>query len=124
MNSVVIIGNLGATPELRYTESGTAVTNLSVATNESYNNAEGERVDQTEWHRVVVWGKQAETCCKFLEKGRQVAVQGKIKTREWTTDEGEKRYTTEIVARNVKFLSGGSSQLTEDSEDDLNDIPF
>lgn len=109
LNKAMIIGNLGVDPELRYTQSGTAVANLRIATNERWTDKSGEKQERTEWHRVVVFGRQAETCEKYLKKGRQVYVEGRLQTKEWQDRDGNKRYTTEIVATNVTFLSGGSS---------------
>lgn len=108
LNKVMIMGNLGAKPELRSTQSGTSVTTLRVATNESYTDSEGARQDKTEWHSVVVWGKTAENCEKYLDKGRTVLVEGKLQTREWEDGEGNKKYSTEIVASSVQFIGGGS----------------
>lgn len=113
VNLVMIVGNLGADPELRYTGAGTAVVNLRLATNEKYKDKEGSMIERTEWHRVVVWGDQAENCAKYLEKGRSAAVKGKLLTREWEDDAGLKRYTTEIIADNfggVTFLGGGDRE--------------
>jgi single-strand DNA-binding protein len=108
VNKAIIIGNLGADPEVRYTQSGTAVANLSIATNERWTDKSGEKQEKTEWHRVVVFGKTAENCEKYLGKGRQVYVEGRIQTNEWTDKDGNTKYTTEIVARDVTFLSGGN----------------
>lgn len=108
LNKAMIIGNLGADPEVRYTKSGSAVSNLSVATNEKWTDKSGQRQERTEWHRVVVFGKTAENCSKYLKKGRQVYVEGRIQTNDWEDKDGNKRYTTEIVAQNVTFLSGGN----------------
>lgn len=107
LNRVMIMGNLGAKPELRYTKSGTGVTTLRVATNESYTDSEGQKQDKTEWHSVVVWGKTAENCEKYLDKGRTVLVEGKLQTREWEDDSGNKKYITEVVANSVQFVGGG-----------------
>lgn len=104
LNRVHIIGNLGQDPELRYTQNQTAVVTLSIATTEYRTNESGERDSQTTWHRVVVWSKQAENCSKYLKKGRQVYIEGKLQTRQWEDQSGSKRYTTEIVAQNVQFL--------------------
>jgi len=107
LNKVMVMGNLGQDPELRHTASQTAVVTLSVATTD-YRMVDGQRQDQTEWHRVVVWGKQAENCSKYLQKGRTVFIEGRLQTRAWEDKEsGAKRYTTEIVAQNVKFIGGG-----------------
>jgi len=105
LNKALLIGNLGKDPELRFTTAGKAVCNFSVATSESYTDAQGQKVEKTDWHNVVVWEKQAENCKKYLSKGSKVFVEGKIQTREWEDKQGGKRYTTEIVAQTVKFLS-------------------
>ena len=111
-NKVILIGNLGRDPELRYTQSGQAVVNFTLATGESWTDKSGERVERTEWHRIVVWGKTAETCNQYLSKGRTVYIEGRIQTREWEDKDGNKRYTTEINASTVNFIgprtSGGS----------------
>ncbi len=104
LNRVHIIGNLGQDPELRYTQNKTAVCTLNIATTEYRTNESGEKDSQTTWHRVVVWSKQAENCSKFLKKGRQVYIEGKLQTRQWEDQSGNKRYTTEVVAQNVQFL--------------------
>ena len=105
VNKAILIGNLGRDPEIRYTQSGMAVANFTLATNESWSDKEsGERRERTEWHRIVVFGKMGETCGKYLSKGRQVYVEGRIQTREWEDRDGNKRYTTEIVASDVRFL--------------------
>ncbi|MEO1230660.1 MAG: single-stranded DNA-binding protein, partial [Myxococcota bacterium] len=104
LNKVMLIGNLGGDPEVRYTASGSAVANFNIATSEQWNDKNGERQERTEWHRIVVWGRQAEHCGEYLRKGRSVHVEGRIQTREWNDKEGNKRYTTEIVAQNVTFL--------------------
>jgi len=109
VNKVILIGHLGQDPELRHTGSGTAVCNLSLATDESYTKDSGERVERTEWHRIVAWGRLAETCEQYLEKGRQVYVEGSLQTREWEDNDGNTRRTTEVKARTVQFLSGGDS---------------
>lgn len=106
VNRVMIMGNLGADPELRHTPAGQSVTTLSVATTRAYTDREGLEQKATEWHRVVVWGKQAETCAHYLSKGRGVFVEGRLATRSWEDHNGEKRYATEIVASSVQFLGG------------------
>ena len=108
LNKAMIIGNLGADPEVRHTQSGSAVANLSVATNEKWTDKSGQKQERTEWHKVTVWGKQAESCEKYLTKGRRVYVEGRIQTRDWEDKDGNKRYTTEIVAHTVTFLGGDS----------------
>ncbi|HEY5675243.1 MAG TPA: single-stranded DNA-binding protein [Myxococcales bacterium] len=110
VNKVILIGNLGRDPEVRYTPSGQAVANFTVATNEAWTDKAGQKQERTEWHRVVVWGKAAENCGEYLSKGRQVYVEGRLQTREWTNKEGAKQYTTEVVANpvgGVVFLAGG-----------------
>ncbi len=112
LNKVILIGNLGRDPELRYTQSGQAVANFTLATTESITKRDGEREDRTEWHRIVAWGKLAEICGEYLSKGRQIYVEGRIQTREWEDKEGNKRWTTEIVARNMQML-GRRSEGTD-----------
>jgi len=110
INKVILIGHLGADPEVRYTAGGSAVANLRIATTERFKDRDGNQQEKTEWHRVVVWGQQAEHCGQYLTKGRQVYIEGSIETREWTDKEGTKRYTTEIKARSVVFLGSGDGQ--------------
>ena len=107
VNKVILIGNLGADPELKYTPSNRAVCNLSLATNEVFKDKAGARQERTEWHRITVWGEQAETCSKYLGKGRSVYVEGRLQTRSWDDKDGKKRYSTDIVADRVVFLGGG-----------------
>jgi single-strand DNA-binding protein len=107
VNKVILIGNLGADPELKYTPSNRPLCNLSVATNEVFKDKSGQRQERTEWHRVTVWGEQAEACSKYLAKGRSVYVEGRLQTRSWDDKEGKKRYSTDIVADRVQFLGGG-----------------
>jgi single-strand DNA-binding protein len=107
VNKVILIGNLGRDPEVRYTPGGQAVANFTIATNEAWTDKSGQKQERTEWHRIVVWGKQAELCGEYLSKGRQVYIEGRLQTREWTNKEGAKQYTTEVVANQVVFLSGG-----------------
>lgn len=107
VNKAILVGNLGRDPEVSYTQSGTARCRFPLATGESYTNNAGERIDRTEWHNIVVWGKQAETVGKYLQKGRQVFVEGRIQTRSWDDEKtGQKRYMTEINAQRVIFLGG------------------
>ena len=108
VNKVILVGNLGADPELKYTPSNRAVCNLSVATNEVWKDKSGQKQEKTEWHRVNVWGEQAENCSKFLAKGRMVYVEGRLQTRSWDDNDGKKRYSTEVVADRVVFLGGGA----------------
>ncbi len=109
LNKVILLGNLGQDPDLKYTQSGTAVCSLRVATNESWMDRQGERQEKTEWHSVVVWDKQAENCEQYLSKGRTVLVEGKLQTRKWEDQNGNDRYSTEIVASRVQFVGGGES---------------
>jgi single-strand DNA-binding protein len=107
VNKVILVGNLGKDPEVRYTPGGQAVANFNIATNENWTDKAGQKQERTEWHRIVVWGKQAELCAEYLSKGRQVYLEGRLQTREWNNKEGVKQYTTEVVANQVVFLSGG-----------------
>ncbi len=139
VNKVIIIGNLGQDPETRYMPSGSAVTNLRVATNESWKDKQtGEQKDRTEWHRVAMFGRLAEIAAEYLRKGSQVYIEGKLRTRKWQDKDGNDRYTTEIVADEMQMLSGRSgggapamsdsppaSAAVQPSGDDFDDdIPF
>ena len=104
LNKVMIIGNLGADPEMRYTADGNALTSFRVAASRSYSGPDGERREETEWFSVVTWRKLAEQCSQFLQKGRRVYVEGRLRTRSWDTPEGQRRYRTEVVAERVLFL--------------------
>ncbi len=106
VNKAILIGNLGADPEVRFTPGGQAVANFRIATSESWTDKSGQKQERTEWHRIVVWGKLAELCGEYLAKGRQVYVEGRLQTREWTDKEGKKNYTTEVVANQVTVLGG------------------
>ena len=106
VNKVMILGRLGQEPELKYTPSGAAVCNFSLATSENWVDKSGQKQERTEWHRVVVWGKLGELCNQYLAKGRQAFVEGRLQTRQWEDKNGQKRYTTEINATNVQFLGG------------------
>jgi len=110
VNKVILVGNLGADPELKYTPSNRPVCNLSVATNEVFKDKGGQRQERTEWHRVTVWGEQAENCSKYLAKGRSIYVEGRLQTRSWDDKEGKKRYSTDVVADRVVFLGGGGGE--------------
>ena len=140
VNKVMLIGNLGRDPEIRYTTSGQAVANFTLATTEKYTNKAGDKQEDTEWHRIVAWGRLAEICGEYLTKGRMVYIEGSIRTRSWEDKEGNTRWTTEIVARNMQMLGGqgGRSEASSapdekapadfDIEDDSfgsdDDIPF
>lgn len=113
VNKVIILGNLGRDPELRYTASGQAVANFSVATSDRWTDKNsGQPQERTEWHRIVVWGKQGENCGKYLKKGRSVYIEGRLQTREYPDpkDPSQKRYTTEIIASAVQFLGSGRDE--------------
>ena len=107
VNKVILVGNLGKDPEVRFTPSGRAVAKFPLATTDSWTDQENSRQERTEWHNVVVWGKQAESCGQYLAKGRQVYVEGAIRSRSYDDKEGNKRYITEVVAQRIQFLGGG-----------------
>lgn len=107
VNKVILIGNLGRDPEVRFTPSGRAVARFPLATTDSWMDQESGRQERTEWHNIVVWGKQAESCGQYLAKGRQVYIEGSIRSRSYDDKDGNKRYVTEIVAQRVQFLGGG-----------------
>ena len=136
LNRVMIIGRLGADPDLRYTQSGQPVCSLRVATDESYTDKDGNRVERTEWHSVVVFQRAAENCNQYLRKGSLVYVEGKLATRKWQDQNGQERYTTEIRAERVQFLdrkeNGGQKPAQRQERgkaqatvmDDMDTIPF
>ena len=128
VNKVILVGNLGKDPEVRYLDSGVAVANFSLATTENYKNKEGERVSQTEWHNIVLWRGLAEVAEKWLKKGSSVYVEGKIRTRKWEDKEGNTRYSTEILGDNMTMLGGKptseSSAESVVSSDKKDDLPF
>ena len=137
VNKVILIGNLGADPEMRYTQSGTAVANFRIATSERFKDQSGEWQERTEWHRVVFFGRTAEVCGEYLTKGKQVYVEGRLQTRSWEDKDGNTRYTTEVVGREMKMLGlkgdgngpprGRSSRPgppPEQPDDFEDDIPF
>jgi len=122
VNKVILLGRLGQDPELKYTPSGAAVCNFSLATSEVWNDKNsGQKQERTEWHRVVVWGKLAELCNQYLAKGRQAFVEGRLQTRSWDDKAGQKRYTTEINATTVQFIGAqtgaGAGSFTQDGGD-------
>lgn len=119
VNKVILIGNLGADPEIRFTASGSAVANLRLATSETWTGKDGQKQEHTEWHRIVAFGRLAEICRDYLNKGSRIYIEGRIQTRSWEDQTGNKRYTTEIVAREMKMLSpkgasGGGQQISYD----------
>ena len=110
VNKAIILGRLGQDPELRYTPSGRPVANFNVATDSVWKDREGQQQKHTEWHRIVVWGTQAETCNRFLNKGREVFIEGEIRSRSYDDKDGNKRYITEIIARDVRFVGGSGGR--------------
>ena len=138
VNKVILIGNLGADPEVRFTTSGTAVANMRLATTEKWTDKNGQKQEQTEWHRLVVFGRLAEICRDYLNKGSRIYVEGRLQTRSWEDQGGNKRYTTEIVVREMKMLSpkggsgGGGQQISYDDIEPVaepmgpapDDVPF
>ena len=114
VNKVILLGNLGADPELKSTPSGQSVCSLRIATSEKYKDKDGNQQEKTEWHKVVVWGKLADLVNQFCKKGKQVYLEGKLQTRKWQDKDGKDQYTTEIVADNVKFLGGAGGASNEE----------
>jgi single-strand DNA-binding protein len=136
VNKVILVGNLGADPEVRYLNTGMAVANFRMATTQNVKNREGERQARTEWHRVVAFGRLAEICGEYLNKGKQVYIEGRLQTRSWDDRDGNKRWTTEIIATNMQMLgSPGDQKVMEGEMPDIeeptdvganqeDDIPF
>lgn len=142
VNKVILLGRLGADPELKTISNGNSVARFNLATSESWVDKEGQRQERTEWHRIVVWGRVGELAAKRLSKGKQVFIEGRIQTRTWEDQQGQKRYTTEVVANSVQFLEpsaersegsydrgGYNNQITQDygpepSFDSSEEIPF
>ena len=114
INKAILVGRLGRDPEVRYTTSGTPVANFSLATDEFWNDQSGERQRRTEWHRIVVWSRLAEICEKYLRKGSLIYIEGRIQTQEWDDRDGNRRRTTEIVAREMKMLDSRSDRIGGD----------
>jgi single-strand DNA-binding protein len=133
VNKVILVGNLGADPELRYTNTGTAVANFRIATNDQWTDKNGEKQERAEWHNIVAWGKLGEVCGRYLKKGRPVYVEGRLQTRSWEDQSGNKRYTTEVVAQVMQMLGrpgeaseqdgGWESKSQSAPTEDLPDIP-
>lgn len=137
INKVMLIGNLGRDAELRYTPGGAAVATLNLATTETFKDKQGQKKEATEWHRIVVWGKTAETLNDYLKKGKSIYVEGKLQTRKWKDKDGKDNYTTEVRGDRVVLLSGGGNGgptggkhlrdedvLRDDREADESDIPY
>ena len=137
VNKVILVGRLGADPEVRYTNTGTPVANFNIATSSSFTDKSGERTERTEWHRIVAFGKLAEICGEYLAKGKQIYIEGRLQTRDWEDRDGNKRKTTEIVANTMQMLGSAGDQVRSGGSDlgpppgdampDINtedDIPF
>ena len=128
LNKVLLIGHLGADPESRFTTSGNAVTNFNLATNESWRSTEGDTKEKTEWHRVVLFGKMAETAAEYMKKGQLVFIEGRLQTRSWEDKDKVKRYTTEILCDNFTMLGrkgdGGSAEASSKDAEQDDDLPF
>lgn len=113
VNKVILVGRLGADPDVKQLSSGKSVCQLSLATSESWMDRDGQKQEKTEWHRIVVWGKMADVCGRHLSKGRQIYAEGRLQTRSWEDQQGQKRYTTEIVANTVQFLGSNNSERSQ-----------
>lgn len=138
VNKVILVGNLGRDPELKYTAGGQAVATLNLATSRRFKDRDGNQQEQTEWHRIVAWGRTAEVVNQYARKGRQLYVEGRLQTRQWEDRDGHKRYTTEVVADSIQLLGprggssegggggGGESSYAEPTEPPItdDDIPF
>ncbi len=133
VNKVILVGNLGKDPEVKYTAGGVPVANFTIATSEKWTDKNGEKQERTEWHRIVAWRKLAEICGEYMSKGKQVYIEGKLQTRSWEDKDGQTRYTTEIMADNIVLLgrkgqegqeSGDKSSAENDDHIDDDDIPF
>ena len=124
VNKVFVLGRLGQNPEVKHLAGGGTVCQLSVATSESWVGKDGQKQEKTEWHRVVCWNKLAEICSEYLEKGREVFVEGKVQTRSWEAEDGTKRYSTEILASRVEFVGGRSNKAESSGFDSNEEIPF
>jgi single-strand DNA-binding protein len=131
MNRIIIIGNLGRDPEMKYTPTGQAVTSFSVASNHKYKTASGEQRDETEWFSCQAWGKLAETCTQYLTKGQQVYIEGRLKSRTYQTQSGETRFSNDVTITEVQFLGQrngtnreGGPEIAPGAEWDIDDLPF
>ena len=126
VNKVILVGRLGADPEVRYTNSGTAVANFNMATSVNFTDKNGEKTEKTEWHRIVAFGRLGEICGEYLAKGKQVYIEGRLQTREWEDRDGNKRRTTEIVANIMQMLGAAGDKVRADVSDEpppVNDVP-
>jgi single-strand DNA-binding protein len=120
VNKVILIGNLGQNPEVRHSPNGSTICTLSIATNEAWTDKNGQKQEKTEWHRVVVFGKLAELCGQYLQKGRQAYIEGKLQTRSWQDKDNQTKYTTEVVAQTVQFLGGNAGAGAGRAQNDYN----
>ncbi len=116
INKVILVGRLGGDPEVKSVGQGSMTARFNIATSENWTDKNGQRQERTEWHRVVVWGKLAEICGKHLSKGRQVYIEGRLQTRQWDDQQGQKRYTTEVVANTVQFLGSSGEQRPQQTQ--------
>ncbi len=126
VNKAILVGRLGADPEVRYTNSGTAVANFNMATSVNFTDKNGEKTEKTEWHRIVAFGRLGEICGEYLSKGKQVYIEGRLQTREWEDRDGNKKRTTEIVAGTMQMLGAASDKVRGDVSDEpppVSDIP-
>ena len=126
VNKVILIGRLGADPEVRYTNTGTAVANFNMATSVNFTDKNGQKTEKTEWHRIVAFGKLGEICGEYLAKGKQIYIEGRLQTREWEDRDGNKRRTTEIVAGTMQMLGAAGDRVRDDVSDEpppISDIP-
>ena len=123
VNKVILIGNLGSDPELHITPSGVQVANFSLATSESWTDKAGERQERAEWHRIVLWRRLAEVAGQYLKKGSKIYIEGKLQTRSWEDQNGQKRYTTEVVANSMEMLEGGQAAVTAEVDMAYSDSP-
>ena len=129
VNKVILLGRLGKNPEIKYTPNGTAIANWTMATSENYKDKDGQKQERTEWHRIVAFGRLAEICGEYLAKGKQIYVEGRIQTRSWDDKDGNKKYTTEIIANTMQML-GKADETAKDiggtsvSGETIDDVPF
>ena len=123
VNKVILIGRLGSDPEVRYTNDGTPVATFSLATDEKWKDKNGQKVEKTEWHRIVAWRKLGEVCGEYLTKGKLIYIEGKLQTRQWEDKNGNKKYTTEVIANGMKMLGGapGNGQSVKPEQSRSND---
>ena len=123
LNKVMLIGNVGTDPEMRYTANGNAVTTFRMAVNRNYSGPDGERREETEWFSIVTWNKLAETCSQFLQKGRSAYVEGRLQTRSWEGQDGQRHFRTEVIANTVQFLDKGQAAPIPENGDAAESMP-